>query len=106
MTKRANRARISGFPHAPAKLSVTQMVLDEKDLLGIRANPGACKETVALTANGSVKIRPMISHVFHLEGLERAEKIFNERLEKAVKVIVKPSSAGDSKIHRTPHDPL
>jgi threonine dehydrogenase-like Zn-dependent dehydrogenase len=43
-----------------------------------------------LTANGSVKIRPMISHVFPLEGLERALKIFNERLEKAVKVIVKP----------------
>jgi hypothetical protein len=48
----------------------------------------------------------MISHVFPLEGLERAAKIFNERLEKAVKGIVNPSSAGDSKIHRTPHDPL
>jgi len=106
MTMRVNRARISGFPHAPAKPSVTQMVLDEKDLLGIHANPSACEEAIPLTASGSAKIKPMISHVFPLEGLERAVKIFNERLEKAVKVIVKPSSAGDSKIHRPPHDPL
>jgi threonine dehydrogenase-like Zn-dependent dehydrogenase len=32
----------------------------------------------------------MISHVFPLKDYEKALKIFNERLEKAVKVIVRP----------------
>jgi threonine dehydrogenase-like Zn-dependent dehydrogenase len=32
----------------------------------------------------------MISHVFPLEEYEKALKVFTERLEKAVKVIVRP----------------
>jgi L-iditol 2-dehydrogenase len=69
---------------------VTETVLGEKDLWGIRVSLNACEEAIPLTANGSVKIKPMISHVFPLEEFEKALKIFNERLEKAVKVIVRP----------------
>ena len=90
MTKKGGRAVINGFPPAPVTLPITQMVLDEKDLLGVRADPNTCEEAIPLIANGSVKIKPMISHVFPLEEYEKALKIFNERLEKAVKVIVKP----------------
>ncbi|MGD0916519.1 MAG: alcohol dehydrogenase catalytic domain-containing protein [Thermodesulfobacteriota bacterium] len=90
MTKRGGRAVINGFPPAPVELPVTQMVLDEKDLLGVRADPNTCEEVIPLMANGSIKIKPMISHVFPLEEFEKALKVFTERLEKAVKVIVKP----------------
>jgi L-iditol 2-dehydrogenase len=90
MTKRGGRAVINGFPPAPVDLPITQMVLDEKDLLGVRADPNTCEEAIPLIANGSIKIKPMISHVFPLEEFEKALKIFSERLEKAVKVIIKP----------------
>ena len=43
-----------------------------------------------MIANGSIKIKPMISHVFPLDEFEKALKIFNETLEKAMKVIVRP----------------
>jgi len=90
MSKKAGRILVNGFPPSPITLPITQRVLDEKDLLGVRADPNTCEEAIPLIANGSVKIKPMISHVFPLEEYEKALKIFNERLEKAVKVIVKP----------------
>jgi L-iditol 2-dehydrogenase len=90
MTKKGGRVVMNGFPPAPVELNITQIVMDEKDLLGVRADPNTCEEAIPLIANGSIKIKPMITHVFPLEEFEKALKIFSERLEGAVKVIVKP----------------
>ena len=90
MTKKGGRMVVNGFPPAAVPLPVTQMVMDEKDLLGVRADPNTCDEVIPLIANGAVKIRPMISHVFPLTEFERALKVFSERLDEAVKVIVQP----------------
>jgi L-iditol 2-dehydrogenase len=90
MTKKGGRVVMNGFPPAPVELPITQIVMDEKDLLGVRADPNTCEEAIPLIANGAIKIKPMISHVFPLEEFEKALKIFSERLEGAVKVIVKP----------------
>ncbi len=90
MTRKGGRVVVNGFPPAPVTLPITQMVLDEKDLLGIRADPNTCEELIPLIANGSIKIKPMITHTFPLTEFEKALKIFSERLEGAVKVIVKP----------------
>ncbi|OGP55338.1 MAG: hypothetical protein A2162_06060 [Deltaproteobacteria bacterium RBG_13_52_11b] len=90
MTKKGGRVVMNGFPPAPVELPITQMVMDEKDLLGVRADPNTCEEAIALIANGAIRIKPMITHVFPLEEFEKALKIFSERLEGAVKVIVKP----------------
>ena len=81
---------MNGFPPAPVELPITQIVMDEKDLLGVRADPNTCEEAIPLIANGAIRIKPMITHVFPLEEFEKALKIFSERLEGAVKVIVKP----------------
>jgi L-iditol 2-dehydrogenase len=90
MVKRGGRAVINGFPPAPVPLPITQMVMDEKDLLGVRADPNTCEEAIPLIAGGSIKIKPMITHTFPLTEFEKALKIFSERLEGAVKVIVHP----------------
>jgi len=90
MTKKGGRVVVNGLPPAPVTLPITQMVLDEKDLLGVRADPNTCEELIPLIANGSVKIKPMITHTFPLNEFNKALKIFSERLEGAVKVIVKP----------------
>ena len=81
---------MNGFPPAPVELNITQIVMEEKDLLGVRADPNTCEEAIPLIANGVIKIKPMITHVFPLDEFEKALKIFSERLEGAVKVIVQP----------------
>jgi L-iditol 2-dehydrogenase len=90
MARKGGRVVLNGFPPAPVELPITQIVMDEKDLLGVRADPNTCEEAIPLIANGSVKITPMITHIFPLEEFEKALKIFSERLEGAVKVVVKP----------------
>ncbi len=90
MTKKGGRVVMNGFPPSPVELPITQIVLDEKDLLGVRADPNTCEEAIALISNGTIKIKPMITHVFPIDQFERALKVFNERLEGAIKVIIKP----------------
>ena len=81
---------MNGFPPGPVELPITQIVLDEKDLLGVRADPNTSEEVIPLIANGTIQIKPMITHVFPLEEFARALKVFSERLEGAIKVVVKP----------------
>jgi L-iditol 2-dehydrogenase len=90
MTKKGARVVVIGVTPGTVSLPISQMVLDEKDLLGVRADPNTCEEAIPLIANGAVKIAPMISHVFSLIEFEKALKTFSERLDNAVKVIVKP----------------
>jgi L-iditol 2-dehydrogenase len=90
MTKKGGCVVMNGFPPGPVELPITQIVLDEKDLLGVRADPNTCEEAISLIANGSIQIKPMITHVFPLDQFERALKVFSERLDGAIKVIVKP----------------
>jgi L-iditol 2-dehydrogenase len=90
MTKKGGRVVMSGLPPGPVELPISQIVLDEKDLLGVRADPNTCQEVIPLIANGTIQIKPMITHVFSLDQFERALKVFSERLEGAVKVIIKP----------------
>ena len=81
---------MNGFPPAPVELPITQIVLDEKDLLGVRADPNTCAESIALLARGAIQIKPMITHTFPLDEFSKALKIFSERLDGAVKVVIKP----------------
>jgi L-iditol 2-dehydrogenase len=90
MTKKGGRIVMNGFPPKPVELNITQIVMEEKDLLGVRADPNTCEEAIPLIASGAVKIKPMITHVFPLDEFERALQVFSGRLEGAVKVIVKP----------------
>jgi L-iditol 2-dehydrogenase len=90
MTKKGGRVVLSGLPPGPVELPIPQIVLDEKDLLGVRADPNTCQEVIPLIANGTIQIKPMITHVFPLDQFERALKVFSERLEGAIKVIIKP----------------
>jgi L-iditol 2-dehydrogenase len=90
MTKKGGRVVMTGFPPAPVEIPITQVVLDEKDLLGVRADPNTCREAIPLIANGSIDIKPMITHTFPLDQFAEAYKVFTERLDGAVKVIVKP----------------
>jgi L-iditol 2-dehydrogenase len=90
VAQKGGRVVLNGFPPTPVELPVTQIVLDEKDLLGVRADPNTCEEAIPLIANGTIKIKPLITHVFPLDQFAQAYRVFTERTGGAVKVIVKP----------------
>jgi len=85
------------FPAKPIRLicpwpagGSTDVVMREIDVLGVRADPNTCEEVIPLINNGKIKITPMITHHFPLEGFGDALKTFNGRLDNAVKVVIEP----------------
>jgi L-iditol 2-dehydrogenase len=87
--KKGGRVVCTGFPGA-VSLNVTDVVMREIDVLGVRADPNTAEEVIPLINNGAVKIRPMLTHHFPLEKFGEALDTFNRKLDNAVKVIVEP----------------
>jgi len=87
--KKGGRVVLTGFP-GNVDLSITDVVMREIDLLGVRADPNTCAEIIPLINSGVVKIRPMLTHHFPLEKFGDALETFTKRLDNAVKVIVEP----------------
>jgi len=87
--KKGGRVVLNGFS-GNVELSVTDVVMREIDLLGVRADPNTAEEAIPLINNGSVKIRPMITHRFPLEKFGQALETFVKKLDNAVKVIIEP----------------
>jgi L-iditol 2-dehydrogenase len=69
------------------------VVLDEIDILGVRAAAGEMPEVIALVAAGRVRLRELITHTFTLEEFPDAYRTFTERIGGALKVVVRPEGA-------------
>ena len=88
-TKKGGRVVCTGFP-GMVDFNITDIVMREIDVLGVRADPNTCEEVIPLINNGTIKIRPMLTHHFPLERFGDALETFIKKLDKAVKVIVEP----------------
>ena len=88
-TKKGGRVVCTGFP-GMVDLNITDVVMREIDVLGVRADPNTCEEVIPLINNGSIKIKPMLTHHFPLERFGEALETFSKKLDNAVKVIVEP----------------
>ena len=91
ITEKGARIVMNGLPTKEISLPITAITLDEKDLIGVRADPNTCSELMPMLANGTIKIGPMITHRFPIDKFADALKVFNERIDGAIKVIVKPN---------------
>jgi len=89
VVKKGGRVALNGFA-GNVDLNITDVVMREIDLLGVRADPNTPQEVIPLINNGAVKIRPMISHHFPLEQFGEALETFVNRADNALKVIVEP----------------
>jgi len=85
--KKGGRVVVTGFP-GTFELNMTDVVMREIDVLGVRADPNTAEEVIPLINNGVVKIKPMITHRFPLEEFGRALETFNGRLDNAIKVVI------------------
>ena len=90
MTRKGGRVAAIGIPLDSATIPMRRLVLDEVELVGVRANAGEMPEAIAMVAAGRLRLRELITHRFSLEEFAEAYRVFTERVDGALKVIVRP----------------
>ena len=68
-------------------------VLDEIDIVGVRAAAGEVPRAIELAARGRIRLRELITHRYALEDFADAYATFTQRRDGALKVIVRPDTA-------------
>jgi L-iditol 2-dehydrogenase len=90
MLRRGGRVAVVGIPQEDATIPIKSLVLDELELVGVRAAAGEMPEAIALAAAGRLRLGELITHRFMLEDFGEAYRVFTERVDGALKVIVSP----------------
>jgi L-iditol 2-dehydrogenase len=90
LVRKGGRVAVIGIPMEGAQIPLQRVVLDEIDIVGVRAAAGEMPEAIALVAAGRVRLGELITHRFALEDFAEAYATFTERRDGALKVIVRP----------------
>jgi L-iditol 2-dehydrogenase len=90
MLRRGGRIAVIGIPLQDARVPLQRIVLDEIDVVGVRAAAGEMPQAIALAAAGRIRLAELITHRFPLEDFAAAYATFTERRDGALKVIVRP----------------
>ena len=92
VTRRGGRMTIFGVSPQNAVWKVKPFDLYDKELTITTSyrSPFTFQRAVKIASSGRVKLKPLISHVFHLDEIESAFEVAEKRLGGAVKVLVKP----------------
>jgi L-iditol 2-dehydrogenase len=88
--RKGGRIAVIGIPLEAAPIPLSRLVLDEIELTGVRAAAGEMPEAITLAAGGRIRLRELITHRFGLEDFAEAYRVFTERVDGAIKVIVRP----------------
>ena len=88
--RRGGRVAVIGIPLTDAQIPLQRIVLDEIEIVGVRAAAGEMPQAIALVAAGRLRLTPLITHRFMLKDFTDAYRIFTERAGGALKVIVRP----------------
>ncbi len=90
MLRRGGRVAVIGIPLEDAQVPLQKIVLDELEIVGVRAAAGEMPEAIALVAAGKIRLGELITHRFALREYAEALRTFTERIDGALKVIVHP----------------
>ena len=90
MLRRGGRVAVIGIPLEDAQVPMQKIVLDELEIVGVRAAAGEMPEAIALVAAGKIRLGELITHRFALREYAEALRTFTERVDGALKVIVHP----------------
>ena len=93
MVRKGGRVAIIGIPLENATLPMPRTVLDEIDVVGVRATAGEMPRAIELAATGRIRLGELVTHRFALEDFADAYATFTERRDGALKVIVRPDEA-------------
>ena len=95
MLSRGGRICLAAFPHAPASVDVAYLVTNNLYVYGIRGEGrSATHRALALMAQKRFDARLIHTHTFALDDLPTALRYARERVEDAIKVVVKAKHAG------------
>ena len=89
--RKGGRASFTGIPDTPVSLPMQKIVLEEIDLYGVRANPNTMDEVIPLIVTGRVRVKELMTHTFPLQDYGKALHTFADRVDGALKVIIKPN---------------
>ncbi len=90
MLRKGGRCAAVGIPVEDLTLSLQDLVLFEKELVGVRATAGEMRQVIPLVADGRIRVKELHTHTFPLEEFATALETFNERRDGAMKVVVEP----------------
>jgi len=91
-TRRGGKLNIFGVSAQDAVWEVKPFDLYDKELTITTSyrSPFTFQTAVKMASTERVRLKPLVSHIFRLEEIERAFEVAEKRLEGAVKVLVKP----------------
>ncbi len=91
MVKKGGKVLLISYYKDWPSLDLSTAVRNNLSLVGIRGEGALnCGRALSLIAAGKVKASPLISHRLPLREVERGIRIFRERLEDAMKVVLLP----------------
>jgi L-iditol 2-dehydrogenase len=93
MLRKGGRVAVIGLPMDDARIPLKRVVLDEIDIVGVRAAAGEMPVAATLAADGRIRLSELITHRYALEDFADAYTTFTERIDGALKVIVRPGAA-------------
>lgn len=79
------------LPKNDVEIPVRQIVLDEIDLHGSRANPNTLSRAILIANQNLDAFSSLITHIFSIDDYKKAFNIFSNRLEDSLKVVIKPN---------------
>jgi L-iditol 2-dehydrogenase len=90
LLRKGGRVAVIGIPMEAAEMPLQRVVLDEIEVVGVRASAGEMPEAIALVAAGRIRLAELVTHRFALEDFADAYATFTERRDGALKVMVRP----------------
>ena len=93
LVRKGGRVAVIGIPLKDARLPMPRAVLDEIDVVGVRAAAGEMPRAIELAATSRIRLKELVTHRFGLEDFAEAYATFTERRDGALKVIVAPQAA-------------
>ena len=91
MTNRGGKICLAAFPHDPIKVNIPHMVINNIYMYGIRGEgKSATHRAMAFMKQKRFNAKLVHSHTFKMNELPTALKYAKERIDGAIKVVIKP----------------
>jgi L-iditol 2-dehydrogenase len=98
MVNRGGRICLAAFPKEPALVDLAKIVRNNIYVYGIRGEGNSAMHRVAaFMAQKRFSAKPLHTHTFPLEELPTGLRYFGERIEDAIKVVIKPRHSAPGK---------
>ncbi len=88
LVSQAGRIVVLGFPEEPAKIAPIDIMKRELDIVGSRLNRNKFPEVIRWLEAKEIEPSAIISHVFPMERVKEAFRLYDEEPEKVCKIIL------------------